>query len=84
MAQDFIAASLPAVLCWNLQMHLRQKIALYSVFAVSYAAVALGAIRTYSSYHLFFQTYDVTWAACDVWLWYVFLIPPSAEPGHLT
>ncbi|KAH7085478.1 hypothetical protein BKA63DRAFT_18643 [Paraphoma chrysanthemicola] len=67
--QDFVAASLPALLCWKLQMRLRQKIALYSVFAVSYLAVVLGALRTYSCYHLFFQTYDVTWAACDVWLW---------------
>ncbi|KAF2831694.1 hypothetical protein CC86DRAFT_274269, partial [Ophiobolus disseminans] len=67
--QDFIAASLPAILCWKLQMPLRQKIALYSVFAISYSAVALGALRTYTSYRLFFETYDVTWAACDVWLW---------------
>jgi hypothetical protein len=50
-------------------MHIRKKIALYGVFAVSYVVVALGALRTYSSYKLFFMTYDVTWAACDVWLW---------------
>ncbi|KAH4057468.1 hypothetical protein HBH64_059660 [Parastagonospora nodorum] len=67
--QDFFAASLPAVLCWNLQMNLRKKIALYCVFAVSYVVVAFGALRTYSSYRLFFQTYDVTWTACDIWLW---------------
>jgi hypothetical protein len=52
-------------------MPTRQKLALFSVFAVSYVAVALGALRAYSSYRLFFETYDVTWAACDVWLWYV-------------
>jgi hypothetical protein len=52
-------------------MPARQKLALFSVFAVSYVAVALGAMRAYSSYRLFFVTYDVTWAACDVWLWYV-------------
>ncbi|KAF2025555.1 hypothetical protein EK21DRAFT_76162, partial [Setomelanomma holmii] len=56
---DFIAASLPAALCWNLQMPLRQKVALYSVFAVSYVVVALGAVRTYSCYYLFFDTYDI-------------------------
>jgi hypothetical protein len=50
-------------------MHARQKVALYSVFAVSYVVVAIGALRTYSSYRLFFETYDVTWAAGDVWLW---------------
>jgi hypothetical protein len=50
-------------------MRARQKVALYSVFAVSYVVVAIGALRTYSSYRLFFETYDVTWAAGDVWLW---------------
>ncbi|KAL5113780.1 hypothetical protein ACEQ8H_008354 [Pleosporales sp. CAS-2024a] len=67
--QDFIAASLPAALCWRLQMHRRKKMALYCVFAVSYSVVLLGALRTHASYTLFFETYDVTWAACDVWLW---------------
>ncbi|KAH7371591.1 hypothetical protein BKA66DRAFT_590975 [Pyrenochaeta sp. MPI-SDFR-AT-0127] len=67
--QDFIAASLPAWLCWNLQMPFRQKLALYSVFAVSYFVVAVGAIRTYNCYHLFFETYDVTWIAGDVFFW---------------
>jgi hypothetical protein len=52
-------------------MSSQQKIALYFVFAVSYLAVALGAMRTYSSYRLFFETYDVTWVAGDIWLWYV-------------
>jgi hypothetical protein len=52
-------------------MNLRKKVALYCVFAVSYVVVAFGALRTYSSYRLFFQTYDVTWTACDIWLWYV-------------
>ncbi|KAH7395324.1 hypothetical protein DE146DRAFT_615183 [Phaeosphaeria sp. MPI-PUGE-AT-0046c] len=67
--QDFVAASLPAALCWNLQMDKRKKIALYCVFAVSYIVVILGVLRTHASYHLFYETYDVTWAACDIWLW---------------
>jgi hypothetical protein len=50
-------------------MRFRQKVGLYCVFTISYAVVAMGALRTYSSYRLFFETYDVTWAACDVWLW---------------
>ncbi|KZM26421.1 hypothetical protein ST47_g2445 [Ascochyta rabiei] len=66
---DVVVASLPALLCWNLQMRKRQKIALYSVFAVSYTAAALGALRTYTSYRSFFETYDTTWTGCDVWLW---------------
>jgi hypothetical protein len=52
-------------------MSSQQKTALYFVFAVSYLAVALGAMRTYSSYRLFFKTYDITWVAGDIWLWYV-------------
>lgn len=52
-------------------MHKRKKIALYCVFAVSYIVVILGVLRTHASYHLFYETYDVTWAACDIWLWYV-------------
>ncbi|KAF9700510.1 hypothetical protein EKO04_001498 [Ascochyta lentis] len=67
--QDVVVASLPAVLCWNLQMRTRQKIALYSVFAVSYSAAALGTLRTITSYRSFFVTYDTTWTGCDVWLW---------------
>ncbi|KAH8714071.1 hypothetical protein GQ44DRAFT_829934, partial [Phaeosphaeriaceae sp. PMI808] len=70
-AQDFVAASLPAMLCWNLQMPFRQKVALYGIFAVSYFVVAAGVMRTYTCYHLFFETYDVTWVASDVYLWSV-------------
>ncbi|KAJ4311420.1 hypothetical protein N0V94_007958 [Neodidymelliopsis sp. IMI 364377] len=67
--QDLVVAFLPAILCWNLQMPLRQKIALYSIFALGYTSVAVGAMRTYQGYRLFFTTYDVTWAASDIWLW---------------
>lgn len=41
-------------------MHLQQKVALYSIFAVSYTNVASGALRTYSGYRIFFVIYDVT------------------------
>lgn len=67
--QDFIAALLPTLLCWRLQITIRQKIALYSVFAFSYSTVAIGAIRTYTGYRIFFTTYDVTWLASEMWLW---------------
>jgi hypothetical protein len=68
-AQDLVVAFLPTLLCWNLQMPLRQKIALYSIFALGYTSVAVGAMRTYQGYRLFFTTYDVTWVASDIWLW---------------
>ncbi|KZM23798.1 uncharacterized protein EKO05_0009792 [Ascochyta rabiei] len=67
--QDLVVAFLPTVLCWNLQMPIRQKIALYSILALGYTGVAIGAVRTYTGYRLFFQTYDVTWVASDTWLW---------------
>ncbi|KAF2828245.1 hypothetical protein CC86DRAFT_267094, partial [Ophiobolus disseminans] len=67
--QDFIVATLPAILCWNLQMSRHQKVALYSIFAISYTTVGVGAMRTYTSYRIFFQTYDVTWVSSDTWLW---------------
>ncbi|KAJ4363637.1 hypothetical protein N0V83_009933 [Neocucurbitaria cava] len=66
--QDLVVASLPTLLCWNLQMPFRQKLALYGIFAISYTAVVIGALRTYSVYRLFFQTYDITWVASDAWL----------------
>lgn len=50
-------------------MRKRQKVALYSVFAVSYAAAICGALRAYSSYVSFFVTYDTTWTGYDVWMW---------------
>lgn len=67
--QDLVVAFLPTILCWNLQIPLRQKIALYSIFALGYTSVAVGAMRTYQAYRLFFTTYDVTWVASDAWLW---------------
>lgn len=67
--QDLVVASLPMLLCWNLQMPRRQKIALYVIFALGYTSVVVGAMRTYQGYRLFFTTYDVTWVASDIWLW---------------
>jgi hypothetical protein len=34
-ATDFLVVMLPTLLCWKLQIPLRQKLALYSVFAIS-------------------------------------------------
>lgn len=67
--QDFIVAFLPTLLFWNVQMPFRQKVALYGIFAVSYTTVVIGAMRTYSGYRIFFETYDITWVASETWLW---------------
>ena len=66
--QDFVVAFLPTLLCWNLHLPVRQKVALYGVFGVGYLTVGIGAMRTYTGYRIFFQTYDVTWVASDTWL----------------
>jgi hypothetical protein len=66
---DAVVVIMPTLLCWNLQIPLRQKIALYSIFAVSFTTIGLGAIRTYSSYQVFFATYDVMWATSHTFFW---------------
>jgi hypothetical protein len=63
--QDLITAVLPTFLYWNLHIPLRQKIALFGIFAIGYGAAVLGALRSYYSYKIYFQTYDVTWYAWD-------------------
>jgi hypothetical protein len=67
-AQDFIVAFLPTLLCWNLQMPIRQKFALYGIFAIGYSTVAIGAVRTYTTWRIYFESYDVTWIAYDTFL----------------
>jgi hypothetical protein len=67
-AQDFIVAFLPTLLCWKLQMPIRQKLALYGVFAIGYTTVAIGAVRTYTTWRIYFESYDVTWIAHDTFL----------------
>lgn len=63
--QDLVVAFLPTLLCWKLQLPIRQKIALYTIFAISYSTVVLGALRTWTTWRIYFQTYDVTWHAND-------------------
>ncbi|EAT84525.2 hypothetical protein SNOG_08249 [Parastagonospora nodorum SN15] len=67
--QDMIAATLPALLCWRLPLSPKQRKALYIIFTFSYSAVAFGCMRTYCSFRVFFETYDITWVAGDIWLW---------------
>lgn len=68
VVQDFITALLPTFLYWNLQIPVRQKIALFSIFAIGYVVVAIGCARAYYSYRTFYQTYDVTWSTWDLFL----------------
>ncbi|XP_014557341.1 hypothetical protein COCVIDRAFT_37248 [Bipolaris victoriae FI3] len=66
--QDLLTAILPTFLYWNLQIPLRQKLALFGIFAMGYGVVALGALRAYYSWHAFYNTYDITWATYDLFL----------------
>ncbi|KAH7384004.1 hypothetical protein BKA66DRAFT_570191 [Pyrenochaeta sp. MPI-SDFR-AT-0127] len=66
--QDFITALLPTFLYWNLQIPIRQKMALFGIFAIGYGVVALGSVRAYFSWRTFYETYDVTWSTWDLML----------------
>lgn len=68
-AQDLLTAVLPTFLYWNLQIPIRQKIVLFGIFAVGYGVVAIGALRSYYSWQIFYETYDVTWVAWFTWIW---------------
>lgn len=67
-SQDMLTAILPTFLYWNLKIPLRQKIALFGIFAMGYGVVALGALRAYYSWYAFYGTYDITWATWDILL----------------
>ncbi|KAF2737387.1 hypothetical protein EJ04DRAFT_561554 [Polyplosphaeria fusca] len=64
--QDLVTAMLPTFLYWNLQIPTRQKVALFGIFAIAYGVVGLGALRTYFSWVIFFESYDVTWIFWDI------------------
>ena len=67
-AQDLITAILPTFIYWNLQIPFRQKVALFIIFAIGYGVVAVGALRSYYTWHVFFETYDVTWATWNCFI----------------
>jgi hypothetical protein len=71
IAQDFLACGLPLLLFWKLQLPVRQKIALAAIFGVGFFLCITGCLRMYYIHKIFFETYDVTWAAWDAWTWTV-------------
>ncbi|KAJ4399849.1 hypothetical protein N0V91_009120 [Didymella pomorum] len=66
--QDLITAVLPTFLYWNLRIPVRQKIALFGIFAIGYGVAALGTMRAYYSWQIYFGTYDVTWITWDLFI----------------
>lgn len=67
--QDFLACGLPTMLFWKLQLPRRQKIALGAIFGVGFFLCITGVLRIYYIHKIFYETYDTTWAAEDVWIW---------------
>lgn len=66
--QDLITAILPTFLYWNLRVPIRQKIALFGIFAIGYGVAALGAMRAYYSWQIYYGTYDVTWSSWNLFI----------------
>jgi hypothetical protein len=67
--QDAVVAFLPTILYWNLQIPVRQKIALGAIFALGYVVVAIAALRAYYTWRTFHSsTYDITWESWPAWL----------------
>ncbi|KAH7063581.1 hypothetical protein B0J12DRAFT_735464 [Macrophomina phaseolina] len=62
-AQDVLACILPMALFWDLRISKRAKLALGFVFSLGLLTSAVSIVRTIKIYRIFFETYDVTWAA---------------------
>jgi hypothetical protein len=67
--QDLITALLPNFIYWKAQIPFRQKAALMGIFATAYGVAVFGALRTYSTWVLFYKTYDVSWQLWEIWNW---------------
>ncbi|OJD32256.1 uncharacterized protein BKCO1_3900041 [Diplodia corticola] len=61
--QDLTACVLPMALFWDLRISPRSKLALSFVFGLGIFTCACALLRTAKLHHVFYATYDVTWAA---------------------
>ncbi|KAE8146654.1 hypothetical protein BDV25DRAFT_143484 [Aspergillus avenaceus] len=68
LIQDVIATTLPAILCWNLRISSREKVALGSIFVVGYMTAVIAAVRTYFIVKMYYYSYDATWNSWYCWL----------------
>ncbi|KAK7702658.1 hypothetical protein SLS57_011269 [Botryosphaeria dothidea] len=69
VVQDFLACCLPIMIMWTLQIPKRQKIALGGVFGVGLFLCLIGILRIHQIQIIYYQTYDLTWAAGPGWAW---------------
>ncbi|PVH92815.1 hypothetical protein DM02DRAFT_477774, partial [Periconia macrospinosa] len=67
--QDVVATIFPNLIYWKAQIPIRQKVALFSIFAIGYVVAIFGALRTYSLAYLFYGTYDVSWQLWEIYNW---------------
>ncbi|KEF61949.1 uncharacterized protein A1O9_03521 [Exophiala aquamarina CBS 119918] len=68
---DLYSTLIPVFLIYNLDLPRRQKLALYSLFALGFLAVAAGIVRTVLLYQLLNSDFDFTWILWETWIWAV-------------
>ncbi|KAG9777535.1 hypothetical protein ABEF93_000394 [Exophiala dermatitidis] len=68
---DLYSTLLPLLLIFNLDLPLRQKAALYSLFALGFLAISAGIVRTLLLYNMLNTDYDFTWVLWETWIWAV-------------
>ncbi|KAI1617482.1 hypothetical protein EDD37DRAFT_222699 [Exophiala viscosa] len=66
---DLYSTLLPLILVYNLDLPIRQKMALYVLFALGFMAVAAGLVRTVLLYRLLNVDYDFSWQLWVTWIW---------------
>lgn len=68
---DFYTTSLPLLLIFRLKLPLKQKLALYSLFALGYLACICGVIKLLLLNKLLNESFDFTWLLWEMWIWSV-------------
>ncbi|KIW17983.1 hypothetical protein PV08_02269 [Exophiala spinifera] len=68
---DFYTTILPLLLIYRLKLPLKQKLALYSLFALGFLACIFGVIRLVLLNKLLNDTFDFTWLLWEMWIWSV-------------
>jgi len=66
---DFYTTSLPLLLIFRLKLPLKQKLALYSLFALGFLACIFGTIKLVLLNKLLNDTFDFTWLLWEMWIW---------------
>lgn len=54
---------------WKLQLPNKQRLSLLALFSLGAFACLASIMRTYYSHYVIYQTYDVSWAGYNLWIW---------------